>query len=195
MIGTPTDKCLESYTYLVNRNQKSPPLHRGIYPGKIVEFTFCDTCKTEKNNEIAYYDKPKDQDSLRPPDQSRYLNGYKKIYNSNKDILLDGEFKNGKLLSYRRWHSKGFLKVQTVYSNGRFNTKFWRHDNAAYLYAENNGVFEYNNGLPINPVRNGIQREWYETNEHTLAVEVFYENGKPINIKCFDTDGKLMKCK
>ncbi|MFN3917183.1 MAG: toxin-antitoxin system YwqK family antitoxin [Flavobacteriales bacterium] len=47
--------------------------------------------------------------------------GYHKLYNDNKDILMDGEFKNGKLFDGKHYiyDNNGLLEKINVYKNGK----------------------------------------------------------------------------
>lgn len=49
-------------------------------------------------------------------------NGYKKLYNENKQISIDGEFKNGKLLNgkYYLYDKNGLLEGIEIYKNGKY---------------------------------------------------------------------------
>lgn len=50
------------------------------------------------------------------------VDGYHKTYNSNKDILMDGEFKNGKLFNGKHYiyDEYGLLEKIEVYKNGKY---------------------------------------------------------------------------
>jgi len=50
------------------------------------------------------------------------VDGYHKTYNKNKDILMDGEFKNGKLFSGKHYiyDEYGLLEKIEVYKNGKY---------------------------------------------------------------------------
>jgi antitoxin component YwqK of YwqJK toxin-antitoxin module len=50
------------------------------------------------------------------------IDGYHKTYNDNKDILMDGEFKNGKLYNGKHYiyDEYGLLEKIEVYKNGKY---------------------------------------------------------------------------
>lgn len=81
----------------------------------LVNFIFAFSADSSALSKLECYHNPKDAIVLVP-------NGYNKLYNRNRQILMMGEFKNGKIVNGKEfvYDRNGLLDFIRIYENKRY---------------------------------------------------------------------------
>ena len=102
--------------------------------------------------------------------------GIWKNYWENGKIQSIQEFKNNRVISFNFWNSDG---VQTIKDGTGVGTSYYDDGQISTKLSYKNNVLD------------GKCETWWENG--TKSTEIYYRNGKIVNLKSWDMNGKLIE--